>query len=425
MNKILISLLAVVLCGIQTFAQNNFERWFDDSTLRLDYVFGGDSARTDIYLDGITHFEGWYGRRVNLSSLPLLGNGQLFMADIVTGDTIYANSFTSLFLEWLATPESRKLKRSFEHVMLVPCPKNEVRVTIQLRNMHQDVIAHTEFALNPNDILIRRSKHTPLPHSYIGERKDPRKVIDIAILPEGYTADEMAQFHIDAERAAAAITEHEPFSELRDLLNFVVVDAPSTDSGCSLPRNGVWNRTACGSHFDTFYTERYNTTGRLRDVHTLLENIAYEHILILTNTDIYGGGGFYNDYCIASAHAPWTEEVIVHEFGHSFGGLADEYATDNNADNYYPSDIEPWEQNITTKCDFKSKWNDLLDKTINNQHIGLYEGAGYQTKDVFRPVENCRMRVNNVKDFCPVCQRAISRMIRFHTEQISCSATTH
>lgn len=148
-------------------------------------------------------------------------------------------------------------------------------------------------------------------------------------------------------------------------------------------------------------------------MHDILAGIPYEHIIILANTDTYGGGGIYNSYTLTTAHHNLFGPVVVHEFGHSFGGLADEYAYDDQFVEYYYPDTEPWEQNITTKADFSSKWKDLYDQGV----AGLVEGGGYQTKGVWRPCEDCRMRTNTAEAFCPVCQRAIERIIRFYTEE--------
>ena len=103
--------------------------------------------------------------------------------------------------------------------------------------------------------------------------------------------------------------------------------------------------------------------------------------------------------------------MVVHEFGHSFGGLADEYDYTND-DPMYFSDTEPWEQNITTLKDFSNKWQNLIDE----KKASLVEGGGYQSKGVWRGCNNCRMRTNEVKEFCPVCQQALQRLIRFYTE---------
>lgn len=144
----------------------------------------------------------------------------------------------------------------------------------------------------------------------------------------------------------------------------------------------------------------------------MLAGIPYEHIIILANTDNYGGGGIYNSYTLTTAHHPLFNQVVVHEFGHSFAGLADEYYYDDQYSDYYHSDCEPWEQNITTMYDFASKWQDMM----GQDGVGLYEGAGYKSKGVWRGAPDCRMKTNKAPGFCPVCQRAIERIIRFYTD---------
>ena len=148
-------------------------------------------------------------------------------------------------------------------------------------------------------------------------------------------------------------------------------------------------------------------------MHDKLCGIPYEHIVILANTDTYGGGGIYNSYTLTTAHHPAFKPVVVHEFGHSFAGLADEYYYDDQYVEFYYPDSEPWEQNITTLADFESKWKDMLD----DGKAELLEGAGYQSKGVYRPAKDCRMHTNRAEGFCPVCQRALSRVIEFYTEE--------
>ena len=159
-------------------------------------------------------------------------------------------------------------------------------------------------------------------------------------------------------------------------------------------------------------------------MHDLLAGIPYEHIIVLVNIDHYGGGGILNSYNLSMAHHRLTNAVVVHEFGHSFAGLADEYGYDFEQIPIYPHDIEPWEPNITTLTRFRDKWADMIKKgtpvptpaTENNRHrVGVYEGAGYALKGVYRPMQDCRMRTNESPDFCPVCQRAIARLIDFYT----------
>ena len=251
----------------------------------------------------------------------------------------------------------------------------------------------------------------------------------MAILAEGYTAAEMDVFFRDAQNTCDALFAHEPFGRLKSRFNVVAVASESADSGVSIPRQGEWKQTAVGSHFDTFYSDRYLTTRSVKRIHDCLAGIPYEHIIILANTDTYGGGGIYNSYTLTTAHHTMFKPVVVHEFGHSFGGLADEYAYSDEPSPLYPYEIEPWEQNITTLVNFDSKWKDLVpagtpvptpvqtDPARIPTQVGVYEGAGYSKKGIYRPVTDCRMRSNEPTAFCPVCQRALERLIRFYTEQ--------
>ena len=289
--------------------------------------------------------------------------------------------------------------------------------------------------VEPSDILIRRHDQQPAPHRYIIRNGESDKCIDVAVVAEGYTQEETDKFYEDARTAVDAILAHAPFDRYADRFNFVAVALPSRDSGVSVPGNGEWKNTALGSHFNTFYMDRYLTTLRLRQMHDKLCGIPYEHIVILANTDTYGGGGIFNSYTLTTAGHAAFRPVVVHEFGHSFAGLADEYYYDDMYVEYYYPEIEPWEQNISTLADFDSKWKDMLpegcriptlpvegdiwDRAVMNSVIGVYEGGGYQSKGVYRPYPDCRMKTNAAKAFCPVCQRAISRVIEFYTEPVS------
>jgi hypothetical protein len=294
--------------------------------------------------------------------------------------------------------------------------------------------------VRPDDILIhRKGTDHVTPHKYLLQSGDTDKCIDIAILAEGYTAQEMETFYKDAVIACESLLSHEPFHSMKNRFNIVAVvcltfysdhhsiDAsPSEDSGVSVPRLDEWKRTAFSSHFSTFYSDRYLTTSRVKSIHDALAGIPYEHIIILANTEEYGGGGIYNSYTLTAAHHPMFRPVVVHEFGHSFGGLADEYFYDNDVmTDTYPLDVEPWEQNISTRINFASKWEDMLVKGTpiptpvsesEKYPVGVYEGAGYSAKGIYRPADNCRMRTNQHPTFCPVCQRAIQRIIDFYTE---------
>ncbi len=426
------------LCPTDASAGIAFDEKFADTTLRVDYVFCGDVAAQSVSLSRLSSSEGWFGRRVNLDKMPLRGNGEVVMTDAVTGECLYRWSFSSLFCEWLTTDEARHTSRSFEHTVLLPMPQSKANVSLRLFDKHAAICAEHSFVLDPSDILIRRQSPSGAHWSYLHRGGDSRDCIDVVIMAEGYAKKDMKFFRKDAQAACEAILAAAPFSQMKEHLNIIAVETVSQDSGVSEPLKGIWRNTAIGSHFSTFYSDRYLTSENVHDIHDLLSGIPYEHIIILANTDTYGGGGIYNSYTLTTAHHSKFRPVVVHEFGHSFGGLADEYFYDfsDALDSSYDISVEPWEPNITTLVDFDAKWKDLLpdgcpvptpgghlkvSELDNSQkaidRIGVYEGGGYLLHGIFRPSDNCRMRTNEAAGFCPVCRRALADLILFYTEE--------
>ena len=423
----------------------DFETCFEDSTLRLDYIMAGNAEEQHIYLSQMGRQGGWAGRRSHLDERPLAGNGQLTVRDHETQQVVYVWTFSTLFQEWLLEEEAKHVSRAFEASYNVPFPRRKVDVTVTLTDHHQREVASLTHTVDPQDILIRSLDGTDIPHYYVWKGGDVADCVDLAIVAEGYTAGEMDKFRNDCQRAVGALFEHEPFASLRDRFNVVAVAAPSQQSGPSVPHEGQWSHTAVGTHYDTFYSERYLTSQHMHRIYDLLQGVPFEHIMVLVNTDRYGGGGIYNQITFASSDHPTFAEVFVHEFGHSYGGLADEYAYDDMDTEWYPADVEPWEPNITTLHDFGQKWADLLpagqpvptppDPSVPDyrkargddealarlnactQVVGVFEGAGYQSHGCYRPAQECRMKVNEVRDFCPVCTRAIRRITEFYTKR--------
>ena len=402
---LLVAILGLFICNVNSYSQSYSQ------TLRVDYIFSGTDKSSEISLDEMSRFDGWAGRSVNLTEVPVRGNGQILMTDAQTGDTLYRQSFSTLFQEWQTTVEATRVRKSFENVFLLPMPQTQAKVKIEIYDFYGNVCASLKHDVDPKDILIRQLSPVPAEHKYLLQSGLPKDKIDVAIVAEGYTKEEMDTFYEDAQKAMDALFRHEPFGKYKDAFNIVAVALESEESGVSVPGEGEWKNTALKAHFNTFYMDRYLTTLRLKNMHDKLCGVPYEHIVILANTDTYGGGGIYNSYTLTTAHHPAFEPVVVHEFGHSFAGLADEYYYDDMYVQYYYPHTEPWEQNITTLKDFDSKWKDMLDAG----QAQLLEGAGYQSKGVYRPAPDCRMHTNKADCFCPVCQRAISRIIDFYT----------
>lgn len=435
-----------ILCSmfaLQMPAQD-FNEHFEDKSLRLDYIMAGNDKTQAIYLEQMFKTNNWAGRRTRLKENHLKGNGQIVVTSHDTGDTLYVNSFSTLFQEWQTTEEATRVNKAFESSYLIPFPKHEVDVTITLTDTHQQISSQLRHTVNPHDILIRPcdEKHDT-PHQYIIKNGPSEKCVDIAFVAEGYTQAEMPQFYAEAQRAADALFGHEPFKSLKQKFNVVAVAAASADAGPCIPRENKWTKGTTGTHYDMFYVDRYLTTQSMHKIYDLLGNIPFEQIVILVNASTYGGGGIYNQVTTCTTRHNTFKQVLVHEFGHGYAGLGDEYFYDDQYVTMYPADTEPWEPNLTTLVNFESKWKDMLPKgvavptppadipnfktikpgdkkafkAINEatQRVGVYEGGGYQTKGVYRPAQECRMKINEVDHFCPVCSRAITRITDFYT----------
>jgi len=410
MKKLLI-ITVLLSCVIYANAQR-FDDYFEDRTLRLDYSFSGDNTLTNIYVDELVSLPRWYGRRERLAELPLRGNGQITVRSKADSTVIYRHAFSTLFQEWLATDEAKHTQKSFENVFLIPFPKDTIDITVELYDYHDRTIASMTHTVVPTDILIRKAgERSVTPYDVLHPAADTTRCIRIAFVAEGYTADEMDLYLDHCRQAIGSLFRHEPFRSLQDRFNIIALKSASEESGTSEPSKGIWRNTALGSHFDTFYSDRYLTTLHLKRLHDVLAGTPYEHIIILVNTGHYGGGGIYNSYNLSYTGGKNFLPVVVHEFGHSFGGLGDEYAYGDD-DPMYFADTEPWEPNLTTKPTAPVKWDNL----IQQGKAGLVEGGGYLKKGVWRGCENCRMRTNEEPEFCPVCQQALTRLIDFYTK---------
>ena len=441
MKKLLTSFAILAACFAA--GAQDFDTYFEDATLRLDYVLCGGADNQAVYFQQASKTSGWAGRRQHMDELLLEGNGQIRLRSLDDGKVLYANSFSTLFQEWQSIPEASQVQKAFENCFQVPFPKEKVEVEVTLTNARREVCATFHHVIDPADILIRRIHDNGNPCITVWEGGSLEKAIDIVIVAEGYTAEEKAKFFSDARRLEEGVFSHEPFASRHGDFNVRAVFAESQGSGASVPREGEWHDTAVSCHYDTFYSDRYLTTSSMQKLYDLIGTVPFEHVIVLVNTPRYGGGGVFNSVTIASSNHPTANIVLVHEFGHSFAGLADEYAYDNYGDRY-PEGIEPWEPNVTTLTDFASKWEDMLepgtpvptpvdqleqrrdirriwntlpakDRERLNLHVGVYEGAAYNPTGVFRPVQECRMRMNECEHFCPVCSRAIQRTIDFYT----------
>ena len=469
MKRILFT-LSIAILAMTAMAQQ-FDDVFESRTLRLDYIFAGNHDAQQIYLEQMYVTPQWAGRKSRLADVPLKGNGQIQVKDHVTGQVLFVHTFSTLFQEWLATEEATKVSKAFATSYNVPMPKQPVDVTVSLTDFHGKVVTSLSHTVDPTEILIRQIGDNGIPYHYIWKGKtvetqnvaspdqpgkrdytptegpldgepDITECIDLAIVAEGYTRAQMGKFYTDCQRVVDALFAHEPFTSMKDRFNVVAVAAESLTSGPSVPHLGRWSATPVGTHYDTFYSDRYLMTQDIHRLYDVLSGVPFEHIIVLVNSDTYGGGGIYNQITVTTSDHPTFHQVLVHEFGHAYAGLGDEYFYDDAYESMYPADTEPWEPNLTTLVDFQSKWADMVPKGVAiptppdpkvpnyrkitnekeqrmldaaTQRVGVFEGGGYQSKGVYRPAQECRMKINEVQNFCPVCSRAIQRITDFYT----------
>jgi hypothetical protein len=249
--------------------------------------------------------------------------------------------------------------------------------------------------------------------------------VDVVLLPEGYTKDQKDLFMDDCRKFSDGFFAYAPYSQNKNKFNIRGVWAPSKDAGPDIPGDNVWNNTRLNGSYYTFDSERYLMIDDYQIVRDVAGNAPYDYIYILANTDKYGGGAIYNFYGISAAHHE-TEagKIYIHEFGHLFAGLGDEYVGGVEYSDFYPTGVEPWEPNLTTLVNFDRKWKNMLPegtpvptpaKFRNTETLGVYEGGGYVSKGVYRPWINCLMNnLHTIDVFCPVCSKSIQETIDFN-----------
>ena len=418
--------LLLSLCSIFNNVNAQYDIYFTNQQLRIDYYIYGNSDTCYYALDKYVMEPVWGGTRNNL--VDSLGYGD-YLFEVMLHDSdvvIYSRGYCNLFGEWQTTPEAETVTKGFNESVIMPYPKELVDVAFYMRDYNGDFIEKMRLVINPNDYFIQDAPK--FSHSILNVYGDyaPDKAVDIVILPDGYTQEEMGKFVIDCNFFKECLFSYDPYISYKDRFNIRAVMAPSKDSGVSIPAEDVWKNTAVNCSFYTFDSERYCMSYDNQSIRNLAGMVPYDQIYILANTSKYGGGGIYNFYCVSSTDEHFSSDVIIHEFGHGFAGLGDEYYDDSGSyEEFYNLSIEPWEPNITTLVDFDSKWKDMVKKKTPIptpedgkylNEVGVFEGGGYEPKGMYRPKMDCLMKSFNGSTFCEVCNRAIERMILYYTE---------
>lgn len=420
------SAFILFFCTVSAIAQSNFDKYFTDKVLRFDFMLAGNNQKTVVYPGSMKEEPFWAGSKNNLVDPFNYGNLKYEIFDDAGNTLIYSRGFCTLYQEWQTTAEAKIMERSFYEVATMPYPKNKIKFVLSMRERNGSFSKLYETTIDPTDYFIRKETPVKADITRIYYAGDPHQCVDLAFVAEGYKADEMAKFREDVKKMADVLFAEKPFSDYKNKINIWAVEAISEESGTDIPGEKIYVNTALNSTFYTFDIDRYLTTTDIKTVNDFAANVPHDNIIVLINTTKYGGGGVYNYYSGTSTGHPLSDKVFIHEFGHGFAGLADEYYSSAVAyEEFYPLNVEPWEPNITTMVDFGSKWKNLIRKDIPvptpaenkyNNVTGLFEGGGYSAKGIFRPESDCRMKGNGPKDFCTVCRNAIKEMLDFYTK---------
>lgn len=366
MKRIIIFISSILILSNVLPAQEsvNFDDYFVDKTMRIDYFHSGDAQKEWVTVDQVYQQGIWAGSKRNL--IDSFNNGRYYFKifDSSSGKLIFSKGFDSYFGEYRTTTQALEgRKRTYHESALIPFPKRKITFAVESRNRENNLQPLFSQVIDPSSVsIIRENLKSGVRVFELVKSGDPHLKVDVAVIAEGYTAGEVEKFERDLRRFTKVFFDFEPYKSYKDRFNVYGVFQASQDSGCDEPRRGIFKKTALNSTFNSLGSERYLLTEDNKSLRDIAAHVPYDALFIMVNQERYGGGGIYNLYCTFTVDNQWWEYLFLHEFGHHFAGLADEYYTSSVAYNeFYPRGIEPLEPNITALLDPSHlKWKDLL-----------------------------------------------------------------
>jgi hypothetical protein len=445
----------------------NFKDNFDNKTMRFDYFHSGTATEEHFAIDRILNDGPWSGSKNQLIDNLNFGLYFFVILDLTTGKTLYNRGFASIFGEWQTIPEAKDDWGTVHESLRFPWPLRPVKLIIKKRDNKNNFIKIWETEIDPASRLVNPAENFKKYNVFNCLENGPAsEKVDIVILGDGYTAGEMEKFHQDVTRMTNELFKVEPFKSRKNDFNVRAVDTPSESSGVNKPHPGVFKRTPLSVSYGAFDSERYALAYDNRTIRDVAASVPYEFMFILINEETYGGGGIYQLYSTVAVNNKFSNYIFVHEFGHHFAALADEYYTSDVSYESEPITVEPWEANITALLNKENlKWKNFVEKDTpiptpwdKEKHdnysfeiqkerkalrarnapesemetlfererkdltallgtmqysgkVGAFEGAGYMQYGLYRPYADCIMFTRDKQQFCPVCQDAINREI--------------
>ncbi len=465
MTELRLALFLCALCACPAYASDA------PATMRVDYFHSGNQSIEMFSLDQVVIEPlPWTGNMAQPIDKTLRGK---YLFEIVSGGEIaWSRSFSSIYGEWETTGEAREINRSYHESVRFPAQTKPFQLVMKKRgpgNVFEEI---WRIELDPADVLVHRESAMYADQVVaIHESGDPATKVDLLLMGDGYTADEQEAFIAKARELTDILFSTSPFRERRDDFNIWAVAPAAAQSGVSRPSTGTFRDSPIGATYDAFRSERYILTFDNKAMRRIASSAPYDFIEILTNTEVYGGGGIYGLFSTAAANSEWAPYLFVHEFGHHFAGLADEYYTSSVAYEAPTEITEPYEPNVTALLDPDNlKWKHLMtpntplptpwpkaryeehslayqqrrremraanvseaemnalfyytkeyvetlfDESGQNGIVGAFEGGNYQAEGYYRPEQNCLMFTRS-ESFCAVCAEAIGKVIDEYTLQ--------
>ena len=411
-----------LFCVLPLFAQH-FDTYFENKTLRLDYLHIGNAHGEKI--QPVTFWQGgiWSGTREQLIEPERLGEMVLTVKDAQTHQVIYTRSYSTLFGEFVTTEKAEKELGSFEESIQMPYPKAPIKYEFGVYTRSHEFTFLYEGEFDP-----KTTPQKPFKKEYnvmdLHTGGSAENCLDILLIPDGYAKKDKKKMQKDMKTFTGYILNCSPFKENKEKLNIRAIEGYSQDSGITDPNAKVFKNTLINSSYNTIDVDRYLMCLNVWKMNEIADDAPYDAILIICNSKKYGGGGIYNFYATVNSDGKYSDYVTVHELGHSVIGLGDEYFTSEvSVRDFYPEGIEPVEQNLTTLVDFDKKWKHLIpadlpvptpDTDEYNNIIGVFEGGGYVAKGVYRPWRNCTMKEKVYNAFCPVCKAAFGEVFGYY-----------
>jgi len=401
-----------------------FEQLFTGATLRIDLHHAGSRSEESFTLDRLLEEGPWAGPRAVRKDETGFGAYIFRLFDSASNEMIFSRAFSNLFGEWRTTGEALTARRTMHETILAPMPRSPAYATIAARGPNNVFVDLFSVRIDPDSRgVIREAPCVPRPMTDVAVTGPASERLDLLFVGDGYTAHDEEKFRRDARRFTRILFSYSPFKENAGRINVRALWAASDQSGTDEPRKGRFRKTAAGTTFNTFDTERYLTAPDNRTLRDLVACAPYERIIILVNSARYGGAGIHDQWAITTTDNEFSDYVMVHEFGHALAGLGDEYYTSDVAYNeFYPQGVEPWEANISALVPGgRPKWEALLTKDVPvptpageeeyAKAVGAFEGAGYAAAGLYRPALDCMMFSKGHRPFDPVCAAALERTI--------------